>query len=347
MSLIKDYLARKLIYENHPTLHSKNCLNTIQTKVHCSVCQDLCPHQVFDSENPNWDLCDDCEICTTACPVRCIQPSAAYSTKLFELCKHVKENVSFSCNEQTDSADMKLSCLAALPWELLTLFAIEGNVNLYCHACETCEKKALLKQLEHTLQLVSNFLGDNHYQQHVHKITDLEDIPSANYTRREAFTMLFSKSKATIGSLLPDFEELPPDTILWRKLLLHHLERADSRIQTSWKIPSFTEDCSACGLCVKLCPGQALHRFPDENNKNRWFMALIPWRCTGCNLCSDICPEHGISVSQSTPIEDAKKPVIHSISMATCKRCGQPMSKDDNDQLCTRCRGELGKTILW
>ena len=134
MSLIKDYLARKLIYENHPTLHSKNCLNTIQTKVHCSVCQDLCPYQVFDSEDPNWDLCDDCEFCTTACPIRCIPPSAAYSIKLFELCKHVKDNVSFSCNEQTDSADMKFSCLSALPWELLAFFAMEAmSISIVMH----------------------------------------------------------------------------------------------------------------------------------------------------------------------------------------------------------------------
>ncbi len=360
MSLIKDYLAQKLIYENHPTLHSENCLNSIQTKHHCSICQNLCPHQVFDSEDPNWDLCDDCEICTTACPVRCIQPSSAYSSKLFEMCRQSKEITTISCNEQTDSADIKLSCLAALPWEFLAFLAIESDVHLHCHACEMCEKKALLEQFNDTLHKVSDFLGDVHCQKHIHKITSQKDITSVSYTRREAFTMLFSKSKVAIGNLLPDFEELPPDTILWKKLLLHRIKHTEPPIETTWKIPSFMEDCSACGLCVKTCPVQALHRLPDENNRNRWFMALIPWRCTGCNLCSQICPDKGISFSQNTPIKDAKKPILHSISMTACKRCGQPMPQtkdkkrheqsqnvDDNTQLCARCRGELRKTIIW
>lgn len=347
MSFIRNYLARKLIYENHPTIDEKHCLNRVQSKKLCKICHDVCPHHVFDSDNPNWNLCDDCEICAAVCPTRCIIPSALYSSKIVEIYTHPRETISFSCHEQSEPAEMKLSCLAALPWEILAMFSLQGHINLHCQSCEICSKKTLFEYVKKTLEAVSFFLGAEHYTNHIHIVESLTGVPATNYTRREAFSALFVKSKSAIGNLLPDLGNLPPENAIWRQLLIYRLKQSEPPFSSHWCIPSFTRDCNACGLCIKLCPCQALHRIADENQRDRWFMALIPWRCTGCNLCYEGCPEKGILAASDTLLENPQKPILLPIHMATCKRCKNPMPQKEPQQLCARCRGELGQKIVW
>ncbi len=47
------------------------------------------------------------------------------------------------------------------------------------------------------------------------------------------------------------------------------------------------ENCTSCGLCVKICPSGDITR--DEMGRPVWHN-----RCEGCNACISFCPEHAI-----------------------------------------------------
>jgi 2-oxoglutarate ferredoxin oxidoreductase subunit delta len=72
------------------------------------------------------------------------------------------------------------------------------------------------------------------------------------------------------------------------------------------KIVIDTERCKGCGLCVIVCPKNAIV-ISDKSNKNGFFPAQpVPSvvegaknsDCTGCCLCALICPEVTIEVSR-------------------------------------------------
>lgn len=56
--------------------------------------------------------------------------------------------------------------------------------------------------------------------------------------------------------------------------------------------------CIGCGLCVKICPEDAIH--VEEN------LAYIDYdKCTSCGLCATVCPKHLITGGQN--VEEAVK----------------------------------------
>ena len=350
---LKDYLAQKLIYENHPSMAAEKCLNTIQTRQQCSVCRDVCPHGVFDDGEPNWLLCDDCGACVARCPARCLRPSALLSGNILELCVRLTGDVVFTCSEHSEGGDLSLGCLAALPWELIALFALEGKVFLLMEHCEDCPRKKLLCHLEDTLDEVRSFLGEDRFRDSVLKCKS-DEIPTTvkhrSFTRRDAFGLLFSKSKSTAASLLPEDKDLAPDGMLFRRLLAHRLRQKSSGTQhLNWKIPLFQDSCSACGLCTKVCPDQAIHRIDDDahSDPHTWYMALIPWRCTGCGICTQSCPSQSLSLPDWTPRTDPTSPIVLPVSALPCSRCGEPLPAGQKNGLCSRCQSETAAPLVW
>ena len=350
---LKDYLARKLIFENHPAMAPEKCLNTIQTKQECTICRDTCPHGVFDGDDPNWDLCDGCGACVARCPTRCLRPSALLSGNILELCNRATGDVIFACGEHSESADLRPVCLAAIPWELIALFALEGKVFLLMDQCENCPRKALMCHLDDTLEDVRNFLGNERFSSSIIRCKN-SDIPSAikqkGMTRRDAFSLFFSKSKTTAASLLPEDKELTPDGMLCRRLLAHRLRGPNNNTQhLNWSIPIFQDNCSACGLCTKVCPEQAIHRIDDDvhTEPHTWYMALIPWRCTGCGICTQSCPSQSLSQPAWTPRTDPTAPIVLPVTALPCSRCGEPLPAGQKDGLCSRCQSEAAAPLVW
>lgn len=53
------------------------------------------------------------------------------------------------------------------------------------------------------------------------------------------------------------------------------------------------EKCTLCGLCVDLCPTQAI----TMND----FVKIAPEKCTGCGTCVSECPSEAISMVTAPP----------------------------------------------
>ncbi len=60
-----------------------------------------------------------------------------------------------------------------------------------------------------------------------------------------------------------------------------------------WIAPSFTEACTACGICVKSCPVKALELTPPGRP------VVNRRKCIGCCCCHEVCPARAIKMSAS------------------------------------------------
>lgn len=344
MSILRDYLLEKLVFENHPALDNSMCIDQIQSRTGCKVCRAVCPRGVFDTEEPDWSLCDGCGVCAARCPSRAIRPSALLSEKLLELAGQEKPNEVLCCDQQEAAADLKVPCLAALPWEYLAFLSLHGHLTLVRVGCEDCPRKALSEELEKSLTELRQWMGEARFSEAVTVLRSPDEtIPTRLSSRREAVSQLFSRSKSFAAALLPQAEELTPDGMLSRRLLAHRLKQMGERAPAvTQALPRFTERCDACGVCIKLCPTGALHRIDGERQEGRavWHMALIPWRCTDCGLCRAACPKGGIE--RYVRAASMTMPLIHKVVGQFCRRCGSPSG---TQELCDACRAEMNRPV--
>ncbi len=343
MSLWNDYLAKKLIFESHPSLDEKRCLNRMLTRHPCTSCMDSCPDDVFSMPFPgcpetDWEACSACGICVSACPSRAISPARIQAEKLFGYASHIQYDTTVSCKNGYAS-DLFLEYPGALSWEYLCFLALHGRLTLVTDDCAQCTKTACRKSLEKNLAQAKIFLGEELYSKSVILTQDPDAVPARSITRREAFSLLMKRTGQTASVLLPVPRDSVPDGTLGRQLLLYKVKQLNTVFR--WTLPRFTDSCTACSICTRMCPAGALMRVPGPEGSNRFYMALLPHKCTGCGLCSQVCPQSGLTEPSPVSLEAADRPVLHAVAAKPCSRCKEPVPVDSGSDLCDRCRAEM------
>lgn len=342
MTLVKNYLAKKLIYDNHPTRDEHRCLNTIQAKNPCCLCQESCVYGVYDHPEPDWNRCINCGICVALCPTGCISPSRFQSDKMISLLRSEKPSITLSCQEKSEKTNLALPCLAAYPREYLALLALNRNVTILRPDCADCTYRLSMRFFEESITFLKRLFGKKTDKEILSFAETISDDNVTRYTRRDAFSHFFSKTRSTVGILLP--ETTTASGKLWRILLSQYIVKQSMTV--SWSYPEFTEACTACNMCEKTCPEKAIYRIIDPEDPSHIHMAVFPEKCSSCGLCVSICSCEGIDPPDFKPgISDPSTPVIHTISCRLCSRCGEPMAEDSPHELCPKCLGELRSPI--
>ena len=148
MSLWNDYLARKLIFESHPTIDENRCLNRMQTRHPCRSCMDVCPAGVISmpfagSMKADWDSCSGCGLCVSACPSRAVSPARIQAERLFSYASRLQHDTIISCKNGL-SSDIATEYPGALNWEFLCFLALHGIVTIITGDCAGCGKSSYL-----------------------------------------------------------------------------------------------------------------------------------------------------------------------------------------------------------
>jgi heterodisulfide reductase subunit A len=60
------------------------------------------------------------------------------------------------------------------------------------------------------------------------------------------------------------------------------------------------ELCSGCGVCIGLCPYDAITRVPTGVSNNKGTVVIDELKCKRCGACSAACPSCAIFIENST-----------------------------------------------
>ena len=303
--------AAGLLRGDHPSFSPETCINRKQRREVCTRCSDLCPVGVFSlrsGDKISWERCVDCGICVANCPTRCFSFSRTAQRRLAEE-SNAGGTLVFACRREENDADMRVRCLAALPWELLALCAMRGAIALRTDACETCEKADWKSCLDWNLNALRAFLGEQAAGQvrilcggEAADASCRETAPEKEerFTRRGLFARAGQTAARTAmraaAERLPFLEETEADGLRYRRMLAaeagkESAERPDRRWTVS--LPQFHIRCTGCGICEKICPQKAIRIIQEEDGNK--LICLTPWKCTSCELCVKLCLTGGLS----------------------------------------------------
>ncbi len=339
MGLILDVAMRNLT-EDHPQIDLRRCVNGNQKRLECRACMKICPKHVYDPAQktpPKWDECQNCGLCVSACPTRCIAPSAV-NVKRHMLLSESAGSLMISCTRSAVSVGHKEACLALLPWEFLGDLALAGRLSLDLSPCENCphaDCKALLaKQLEQ----LRRFLGEERYAAHVDERPDIrqEDVQSG-VNRRDFFKSIVRSGKKTTALVVQEAGGESADGFVYRRRLVKRVKDfSEEQNGFSMLLPWFSEKCHGCGLCMTLCPNQAIEISGEQDGKRG--IIVNPQRCTGCGVCQAICLDGGVEEICAVRLKTLDRALMARVNSSSCAECGRAVPPGQSDGLCIACR---------
>lgn len=274
--------------------------------------------------------CDDCAVCSPACPTGAIagsdEPLAASTV---------------SCAFAEGDRGERVPCLAALslPQVAARLRAV-GSVELVCAPCEQCPRRRALgavASLVRRARLLAEALG---LPPSAVRLTPVAQRASgaAAVQRRTGLSR-----RGMFGLLRPRAGEGVDQSARGaRQLLLEVLGAqtapvpAEARVAFRFWAPA---QCDGCAVCVRLCRPGALEVADDEAGRAIRFR---PDRCTGCGLCVDVCRPQGARLEPvDAPVGALERPVpaagVVRLRRQRCAGCGLEFFTPPANAAAMRC----------
>jgi ferredoxin len=137
---------------------------------------------------------------------------------------------------------------------------------------------------------------------------------------------------------------LAPPQLGLRTAALRRLAAGSGVAQAAVVVPlpyvGVTSECTACGLCAKLCPTGAMTMWQDDGQYSLQYAARL---CIGqaCSVCAHICPVRAVTVTQRVGLAQllAEDPVgLRAGNLVPCSHCGVPVAKTEDAPVCHACR---------
>lgn len=276
IGLLKHQLD--LLADDHPARKMTACINQGQVKFPCRVCEEICPHQVYSGgmgQNADFSACVNCNLCVSACPARCIAPSALNASNYLRMLRLPEAQIVVSAQ---DGGHLNVPTLAALPWEFLALLGMKRRVVLLMGSQTETETELLKK----TLARLVIFFGSEGYRERFVLASSMRDVPQVD--RRALIQM----AGDTVKSRLFPLQVGEEGGLMYRELLHQQMQGG----KFGFPVPNIESACTGCGVCTMLCPQKAIQIRKDTEG---FSVILDPMRCNGCGLCQKTCIERAIS----------------------------------------------------
>lgn len=341
VGLLLDVIKANTV-DGHPFLSLSHCINRNQKHLACTACMDVCPKGVYDPAQktpPKWNECQNCGLCVSACPSRCIAPSPG-NAKRHLLLAEKKGDIVISCGRAEEKAGHEEACLALLPWEFLAYLALGGRLTLNLKPCRDCPHEACLALLEDQLYQLKCFLCEESYGAHVRICLDeLPDIREEGVSRRGFFRAMAHGGQKATALVANDLLGDRVDAMIYRRLLalrVRELAQQDESFACRMTLPWLTEKCYGCGICAMLCPHGALEIEAEPDGRRSVY--ITPHKCTGCGVCRAVCREDGVERLGLMHLPHMDRALLARVNSRSCARCGRAIRPDEGETLCNACR---------
>jgi ferredoxin len=356
--------------------YSGFCKRLRYRKSDCRRCLEVCPENVI-SLDPGPTInngCTNCSLCQNACPTEVFQPELYTDPYLLNQAKTFlgsdphplsgERKILFAHCQQAqnqDSNSLLLFCLGRITPNILVGAALLGfdEVALTRGICSQCRLRAGQKLLLDSITTSRILLKSASLGQFKIHIEEREKKKEVTLSRREVFSKIYSKAKHRAASFAYHKEKAireklavncedkadkrpSPARQLLRKLLeekgLENGVVVKHNLPFLWtKIKIKEKKCSACGICLALCPTGAISKKMENDKQLLFFKNSL---CSNCSLCRAACPENAIDFEENFYLADIlkKEPVVIArIKLTLCLICGEMITAGKN-KLCSTCR---------
>jgi ferredoxin len=376
MNLIQLALAAEEFFRQQPVIQltEAQCVRAKDVHAACDRCVVDCPTGAIQLEDGLPTLtpahCIKCGICLHTCPVGVFERADGLH-KLLHCAETIAQGatVAITCAHHPDPqlADPGVdtviqvdNCLSTLgPSAYIGLLAVGVKaVRVRLDACAECPLRVLNPQIEdcvaNTQRILNAFASADrltavHHPDTTWRQRPLHQSQNPPVSRRGFFSMLTPQTESRARRIVPVNESMPEAAAhpsRERQRLLTGLrtlaERTSPLPEAVFAADGFarftvSEDCTACGLCERVCPTGALHVLKQEE---AFTIAFAPDHCTACDLCVGYCEPGALQAAggpSAAHVLDGCILALYEGQLQQCSRCktrfaGQP------DTLCPVCR---------
>lgn len=309
--MLADRILASVSQESTSTLTCdlSRCLRMRYSESGCEYCTTVCPSQAIDLSDGlrlHRERCTGCLACTTACPSGTLEASTDFSRLQQALTNHQQDTFVLGCQRnETNQANHQLPCLGMLSLEHLLVLTVATRtaLQLDISQCGGCSSKGMLTSLRSHLAQATELQPSS---LPIRLISDADQLHYRSETLdRRAFFNSFRRLTALgVKSVLsPPEPELKQrsyaDKLLPRRrslLLTIKDQLAPQAAATVTYQASFSDACSGCLGCVRICPTGALSTPCEQVFQDHTTPVFTADCCTGCGLCVEFCLDQAVTL---------------------------------------------------
>jgi ferredoxin len=350
-------------------LDTKHCLHSLDQYSDCTACFTVCPAGAITTSKPpvlNTDQCQSCLACIPVCPVSAYRADDDVSSLLNCLTHVENKSVELLCgyhpNPETgtdENVGIRIhGCLAGLgTGAYLTISALGmERIIVRADACAACKWHSLGPNIRHQIERANHFLSawnridsiviKDAFESPVER--PLWDAKNPPLSRRDLFRMMARQSQVAMARAMENglvaLERQPGRDRLRLLSAVAHLEKEPSAKidlhQFDFAALTISGACTACGVCARICPTDALH-FEKNPEGTEFSITFSPKNCIACDLCAHVCQPDAIRIEHEPVFEQIfggnESIVLQTGQLVRCERCHTPMAAREGVRLCPLC----------
>ncbi|MGB9521159.1 MAG: 4Fe-4S dicluster domain-containing protein [Anaerolineales bacterium] len=350
-------------------LDKTRCLHHLSQFATCEACYDICPVEAIQPAKPptlDNQKCQQCGACLAVCPTDAYRGNDGFGSLLKVLKRVEAKELELVCNrnpygEQGFSKDslavQTRECLVSLGWGAYLILAALGfeRILIRTDACADCVwaqlQDRIKSQVDFAKSLLKNWAKSDSIQwidqiakPHQRPIWDVSNPP---LSRRDFFRMAIRQGEVAFAKLenLESNDSFASTRNRTRMMaVINHFPIPESYsvgniLSAEFATLTVSEDCSACGVCARVCTTQALTFNVDPQNAS-FQLLFSAQKCVGCDLCQNVCLPEAIQVKHEiTPDQllGAQETLLQQGDLVRCERCGTLMAARPAQTLCPTC----------